>query len=347
MPATQDHHAAPPSPAGSSTSDGSSSNSVSTGPPQTPVSVSLPMPTFMNFTGEESMGGVKRTSKTTRRVNTAERRATHNAVERQRRETLNGRFLDLAALLSNLHQIRRPSKSSIVNSSIAHLNASRRHRMLASQQLRMMKTEADALRHEVNEWRMRAGAAGVEEPMRGDAFAIVIRGELEFEAGDMVDADDGEEDEEGGGGNMYGGRQYAGEPASYADEAVEYALLHHQQQQQLQAEMLAAQMQAPFAHTNLRPPPPYPQTPPSTQGIPRPLIIIPPRPSPTPASPRSKTPQWGTTPAPCTPSLKRNGRTRSSNECCTPNSSARLPGDSADSPLTHRLLLPPIHLFSA
>ncbi|KAJ3755424.1 hypothetical protein EV360DRAFT_25091, partial [Lentinula raphanica] len=31
--------------------------------------------------------------KSTRRVNTAERRATHNAVERARRETLNGKFL--------------------------------------------------------------------------------------------------------------------------------------------------------------------------------------------------------------------------------------------------------------
>ena len=31
--------------------------------------------------------------KPNRRANTAERRATHNAVERQRRETLNGRFL--------------------------------------------------------------------------------------------------------------------------------------------------------------------------------------------------------------------------------------------------------------
>ena len=37
-------------------------------------------------------GGVVR-RKVPRRANTAERRATHNAVERQRRETLNGRFL--------------------------------------------------------------------------------------------------------------------------------------------------------------------------------------------------------------------------------------------------------------
>lgn len=38
-----------------------------------------------------SSGVVRR--KPARRANTAERRATHNAVERQRRETLNGRFL--------------------------------------------------------------------------------------------------------------------------------------------------------------------------------------------------------------------------------------------------------------
>jgi hypothetical protein len=31
--------------------------------------------------------------RSSRRANTAERRATHNAVERARRETLNGRFL--------------------------------------------------------------------------------------------------------------------------------------------------------------------------------------------------------------------------------------------------------------
>ncbi|KAJ7899611.1 hypothetical protein B0H14DRAFT_2331739 [Mycena olivaceomarginata] len=54
----------------------------------------------MNFARDDrvaclsaSGGGAKRTSRTTRRINTAERRATHNAVERQRRKTLNERFL--------------------------------------------------------------------------------------------------------------------------------------------------------------------------------------------------------------------------------------------------------------
>ncbi|KAJ7628631.1 hypothetical protein FB45DRAFT_918799 [Roridomyces roridus] len=203
----------PPSPAASSASDGSS-NSVSTGPPHTPTLPELPLATPSQSKAapppgnNSSAGGVKRTTKPNRRANTAERRATHNAVERQRRETLNGRFLDLAALLPNLSQIRRPSKSAIVNSSIAHINASRRHRILAAQQLRSLKNETDALRHEVNEWRMRAGVPSVEEPRRSDGFGVILSGELEFEAGDMMEGEDGEEDDD------YG---TAGYPRQYSD----------------------------------------------------------------------------------------------------------------------------------
>ncbi|KAI0672616.1 hypothetical protein C8Q78DRAFT_969756 [Trametes maxima] len=117
--------------------------------------------------------------KPSRRANTAERRATHNAVERARRETLNGRFLDLAALLPNLSQIRRPSKSSIVNSSIAHIHAARRHRLLAARELRILKLESDALRRELNEWRDRSGLPRVDEPVRGEAFQMILSGEVE------------------------------------------------------------------------------------------------------------------------------------------------------------------------
>lgn len=133
--------------------------------------------------------------KPSRRANTAERRATHNAVERARRETLNGRFLDLAALLPNLSQIRRPSKSAIVNSSIAHINASKRHRMMASRELRSLKQEADALRRELNEWRDRAALPRIEEPMRGEGFGMVLSGELEVisVSGITEEDEDGEE----------------------------------------------------------------------------------------------------------------------------------------------------------
>lgn len=177
-------------------------------PPQTPITpaagqtLSLPLAsaTEQNNSIQSQSSGtapangavtqVKR--KPSRRANTAERRATHNAVERQRRETLNGRFLDLAALLPNLSQIRRPSKSAIVNSSIAHVHASRRHRFLASRELRALKLESDALRRELNEWRDRAGLPSVEEPVRGDGFSMVLNGEVEILAAVI-----GEEDDEG------------------------------------------------------------------------------------------------------------------------------------------------------
>ena len=86
---------------------------------------------------------------------------------------------DLAALLPNLTQIRRPSKSSIVNSSIAYVHASRRNRSLAARELRNLKAECDTLRREVNEWRDRANIPRVEEPLRSDGFAMVLNGELE------------------------------------------------------------------------------------------------------------------------------------------------------------------------
>jgi len=119
--------------------------------------------------------------KPNRRANTAERRATHNAVERQRRETLNGRFLDLAALLPNLATVRRPSKSAIVNSSIAVIHAHRRRITTSSRAIRSLKNESDALRRELNEWRARANLPRVDEPPRSDDFESLMLVEDDWE----------------------------------------------------------------------------------------------------------------------------------------------------------------------
>lgn len=51
--------------------------------------------------------------------------------------------------------------------------------MVASRELRSLKNEADSLRHELNEWRDRAGIPRIEEPIRNDGFSMVISGELE------------------------------------------------------------------------------------------------------------------------------------------------------------------------
>ncbi|KAF7337326.1 BHLH domain-containing protein [Mycena sanguinolenta] len=134
-----------------------------------------------------------------RRANTAERRATHNAVERMRRETLNGRFLTLASLLPPLAALRRPSKAAIVSSSIATVNAARRHRVLAAQTLRALSREAEQLRREVNEWRARARVPQLDIPVRSDAHHAVLRAELEdfdlaLEDGVVLEEEGDEED---------------------------------------------------------------------------------------------------------------------------------------------------------
>lgn len=196
--------------------------------------------------------------KPSRRANTAERRATHNAVERQRRETLNGRFLDLAALLPNLSQIRRPSKSSIVNSSIAHIHASRRHRLLAARELRLIKLESDALRRELNEWRDRAAIPRIDEPVRSDGFSMILSAELE-----VIQAVPGEGDEEDGydgeGGNDGG---YGGAYMDDIEEEGQYSTVPTQHPNvQMHLEEMDDQRAAtmlknsnPFAH-NIPPPP--------------------------------------------------------------------------------------------
>jgi len=221
--------------------------------PRTPVSPSnmqaLPDQSSNNGNNQvpqQNTGVSQMKRKPSRRANTAERRATHNAVERQRRETLNGRFLDLAALLPNLSQIRRPSKSSIVNSSIAHIHASRRHRLLASRELRLIKLEADALRRELNEWRDRAALPRVEEPVRGEGFAMVLSGEIEVLAA-VVD------DEEGGEGydGYEDGDEFAGVAGSApvpADDSEDVRLT----QSAVAAQMLKNANPNPFAH-NLPP----------------------------------------------------------------------------------------------
>ncbi|KAJ3106140.1 hypothetical protein HDU97_006957 [Phlyctochytrium planicorne] len=52
---------------------------------------------------------------------TAEKRATHNAIERARRESLNIRFQELAQAIPSLANSRKPSKSVIVSKTLDHL----------------------------------------------------------------------------------------------------------------------------------------------------------------------------------------------------------------------------------
>lgn len=233
----------PSSPSTVSSSDG--------GDPRTPVSPvagQQTLPNSENGNGNSSNPNSSATGKrkASRRANTAERRATHNAVERARRETLNGRFLDLAKLLPNLSQIRRPSKSAIVNSSIAHVHASRRHRALAARELRVVKLEADNLRRELNEWRDRAGIPRIEEPVRGEGFGMVLNQELEVIPIGAADEEDGDEY------GMY-------DDGTPADDNDFGAITVEEQQRIVAAQQQQAQAFRPQVSVSTYPAPPQPQ----------------------------------------------------------------------------------------
>lgn len=80
-----------PADANSPSTDGSNGPCTPVSPVQT---LALPPPVDGTPANSNNLAPSSQTKrKPSRRANTAERRATHNAVERQRRETLNGRFL--------------------------------------------------------------------------------------------------------------------------------------------------------------------------------------------------------------------------------------------------------------
>ncbi|ORY29755.1 hypothetical protein BCR39DRAFT_161498 [Naematelia encephala] len=136
-------------------------------------------------------------SKPRKRVNTAEKRHQHNAIERQRRETLNGKFLSLARLLPALASHRRPSKSAIVNGSISHLTHQRDQRLMAARLLRKMCAEHDELLNEVNEWRKANGFPAKESaPAWTDEVEDVCSVEKEVfgNFASMGGDDDGDDD---------------------------------------------------------------------------------------------------------------------------------------------------------
>lgn len=112
-------------------------------------------PTFQRPSG--SGGGNKKGT-------SAERRATHNAIERARRESLNGRFLQLAASLPSISDVRRPSKSLIVNKSLDFVADAMNREVLYRLKIDNMRQENMQLRQQLNKFLAQAGLDQLPQP---------------------------------------------------------------------------------------------------------------------------------------------------------------------------------------
>ncbi|GMK59839.1 hypothetical protein CspeluHIS016_0900560 [Cutaneotrichosporon spelunceum] len=91
-----------------------------------------------------------------KRNNNAEKRELHNATERARRETLNGRFDTLRDQVPGLRGCRRASKSAVVNGAISSLKDSRRRSVLSAKVIRELAAERNELFEECNRLRQMA-----------------------------------------------------------------------------------------------------------------------------------------------------------------------------------------------
>ncbi|EMS25760.1 Hlh domain containing protein, transcription regulator [Rhodotorula toruloides NP11] len=93
-------------------------------------------------------GGVGKKARANNRKgpHNADKRATHNAVERKRRESLNTRFLDLAKALPTMQHIKRPSKAVIVTKALDYVYDSLLRERALVEENNQLRVEVDALR---------------------------------------------------------------------------------------------------------------------------------------------------------------------------------------------------------
>jgi hypothetical protein len=161
-------------------------------------------------------------------------------------------------MLPNLANVRRPSKSAIVNSSIAIIQSQRRNRAIAAREMRLIKAENDALRQELNEWRQRANMPRVEEPQRSTDLMAILNFNEEEEAADsraQFDGnylDDGDDYADDGDEEQHSPESYAPytvpAPLSVTMPVTHNQHQHHAHLQQQQAQAVAyAQQKAAVA----------------------------------------------------------------------------------------------------
>ncbi|KAK4701344.1 glucan 1,3-beta-glucosidase, partial [Phenoliferia sp. Uapishka_3] len=87
----------------------------------------------------------------------ADKRNQHNAIERARRESLNGRFMTLAEALPSMANVKRPSKSIIVNKALDFV-------FDAQVKEHALIKENNELRRQVDQLRSRLGMAPLPPP---------------------------------------------------------------------------------------------------------------------------------------------------------------------------------------
>ncbi|KAE8225916.1 hypothetical protein CF319_g1408 [Tilletia indica] len=121
---------------------------ASTSTPSASASSSVPAAAGKKATARDSRGGSSSGASAGGR--TIKKREVHNAIERDRRNRLNDRFLDLAAKLPATASVRRPSKNLVISKSIQFVNDALQQEIVYRGMIEQLSRDNVAMRKEVN-----------------------------------------------------------------------------------------------------------------------------------------------------------------------------------------------------
>ncbi|KAJ2721477.1 hypothetical protein GGI07_003930 [Coemansia sp. Benny D115] len=131
--------------------------------PLNQIHTALPPPTSGPISGSSDRNRSPSSTRSVSSMDHAQRRATHNAIERARRESLNSQFQDLASAVPALIHVRRPSKAIIVEKSLEYIRSFKDHLGNRDQYIKKLQLRNLALHDEVNRLRKQLGMEPLSE----------------------------------------------------------------------------------------------------------------------------------------------------------------------------------------
>ncbi|KAE8211620.1 hypothetical protein CF327_g4642 [Tilletia walkeri] len=163
-----------PYPTRSGRASATSSTSLTPASTSTPfASSSVPAPAGKKAAARDSRGGSS--SGVSAGGRTIKKREVHNAIERDRRNRLNDRFLDLAAKLPATASVRRPSKNLVISKSIQFVNDALQQEIVYRGIIEKLFKDNAAMREEVNGIRTANGIELLPPQASGQMPATLVQ----------------------------------------------------------------------------------------------------------------------------------------------------------------------------
>lgn len=116
-----------------------------------------------------------------RKLSETEKRANHNATERARRDSLNNRFQEIADCIPQLRDVKKPSKSIIMQKTLEYVTMAQKRNDMHTKEITLLKKENEKLKQEIKELKMMMLRASEIHGDLGFNVDLKIDGEFKFD----------------------------------------------------------------------------------------------------------------------------------------------------------------------